>query len=97
MKLIKNLVIYLLHMVLFPSRHQKKILNRNTNKLQKQEFRNKTNGVFSNQVPIQKNKTGHLNIHGTSWQQTAKIALNADNGGNEYDSPKIAQETPPEI
>ena len=38
-----------------------------------------------------------INSHGTSWQQTAKIVQNADNGGNKHDSSKIAQETPPEI
>ena len=38
-----------------------------------------------------------LNSHGTSWQQTAKIVLNANNGGNEHDSSKIAEETLPEI
>ena len=51
-------------MVLFPAHHQKKILNRNTNKLQKQEFRNKTNGVFSNQAMKTKSNCpgiGHLN------------------------------------
>ena len=37
-------------MVLFPARHQKKILNCNANKLQKQEYRYKTNGVFSSQT-----------------------------------------------
>ena len=50
-------------MVLFPAHHQKKILNRNTNKLQKQEFRNKTNGVFSNQARKTKSDfpgIGHL-------------------------------------
>ena len=36
-----------------------------------------------------------LNSHDTSWQQTAKILLNANNGGNEHYSSKIAQETPP--
>ena len=37
------------------------------------------------------------NSHGTSWQWTAKILENAHNDGNEHDSSKIAQETPPEI
>ena len=32
-----------------------------------------------------------FNSHGTSWQLTAEIVLNADNGGNECDRSKIAQ------
>ena len=35
-----------------------------------------------------------FNSHGTSWQQTAKIVFNADNGGKEHESSKIAQWTP---
>ena len=35
-----------------------------------------------------------VNSHGTSWQQTAKIVLNADNGRNEHNSLKIALVTP---
>ena len=44
-------------MALFSARHQKKILNRNANKLQKQGLRNSTNGAFSNQAQSQENKT----------------------------------------
>ena len=39
----------------------------------------------------------NFNSHDTSWQGTAKIFLNAYNGGNEQDSSKIAGDTLHEI
>ena len=38
-----------------------------------------------------------INSHGMRWQWTAKILWNADNGGNEHDSSKMARDNPPEI
>jgi hypothetical protein len=56
---------------------------------------------FSNGFAFLENLHVHEHVyeHGLTATErlTAKILLNADNGGNEHDSSKSAQETPPEI